>query len=128
MKPEVKAILDQVRSTADFGYVAFSDINDTNELGDNALHCVIVWGDYAAAKILIKNGINIHQPGEFGFTPLRHAIDFEQPEIAQLLLAHGAVPCTGPEKFDRERHTKHLQRLYDSIAELGKKLDEHCEG
>jgi len=126
MNPEVKAILDQVRTTADFGYVAFTDINDTNELGDNALHCVIVWGDYAAAKVLIENGINVYQPGEFGFTPLRTALDFEQPAIAQLLLAHGAVPDSSPERFDQERHNKHLLRLYDSIGELEKKLDDNC--
>jgi len=40
MKPAVQAILDRVKKTADFGYVDFTDINATNALGENALHCV----------------------------------------------------------------------------------------
>jgi ankyrin repeat protein len=66
MHPDVIKILERVKQTADFGYVDFSDINATNALGNNALHCVIVWGDYEAAKILVANGINVNQKGEEG--------------------------------------------------------------
>ncbi len=66
MHPDVLAILERVKQTADFGYVDFSDINATNELGVNALHCVIVWGDYEAAKILLAHGINVNQKDEEG--------------------------------------------------------------
>jgi hypothetical protein len=54
MNERVKALLEQVRQTADFGYVTFDDINSTNALGDSALHCVCVWGDIEAARVLIE--------------------------------------------------------------------------
>jgi len=92
MKPEVQAILDRVRETADFGYVDFSEINATNALGDNALHCVIVWGDYDAARILIENGIDIQKHGEHGYTPLHEACAFGRKDIVELLLQKGADP------------------------------------
>ena len=92
MKPEVQAILNRVKDTADFGYVDFNDINATNALGDNALHCVIVWGDYEAARILIENGIDIQKHGEHGYTPLHEACAFGRKDIAELLLQHGADP------------------------------------
>src|SRR4051794_11199413 len=90
MHPEVKSILDQVKKTADFGYVDFSDINATNHLGANALHCVIAWGDYEAAKTLIAHGINLNQKGEHDYTPLHEACSFGNKEIVKLLLDHGA--------------------------------------
>jgi len=129
MNPEVIAILEKVKSTADYGYVDFDDINATNVFGDNALHCVIVWGDYEAAKTLIANGINLNQRGEYGYTPLHTAYEFDQPEIAQLLLAHGADTS---ERIEDEkpvilaRHREHLEKLAQSIEELGKQIDEHC--
>lgn len=92
MKKEVRTLLDQVKDTADFGYVEFNDINATNEMGDNALHCVIVWGDYERAKLLIENGININQSGEHGYTPLHQACSFGHAKLVKLLLEHGANP------------------------------------
>ena len=76
MNKQVMELLRRVQSTADFGYVTFDSINATNALGDNALHCVCVWGDLEAVKQLVENGIDINQRGEHGFTPLRIAIDF----------------------------------------------------
>jgi len=92
MKPEVQAILDRVKDTADFGYVDFDAINATNALGDNALHCVIVWGDYDAARVLIENGIDIQKHGEHGYTPLHEACAFGHKNIVELLLQKGADP------------------------------------
>ena len=92
MKPEVQNILDKVKSTADFGYVDFTHINATNVLGDNALHCVIVWGDYEAASTLIENGIDIEKHGEHGYTPLHQACAFGHKDIVELLLKSGANP------------------------------------
>jgi ankyrin repeat protein len=156
MHPEVKAILDRVKDTADFGYVDFSDINATNELGDNALHCVIIWGDYEAAKVLIAHGINVNQKGENGYTPLHQACSSGHKEIARLLLENGADPfartagdlpftiarvgdhndicellqnyTTKCRDVDLERHHKHLQALSDSILNLEKQIDENCKG
>ena len=90
MPPDVDAILERVKQTPDFCYVEFADINTTNALGDNALHCVIIWGDYEAAKTLLAHGIQVNEPGEHGYTPLHQACAFGRTEIARLLLEHGA--------------------------------------
>ena len=92
MNPEVRAILDRVRETCDFGYVPFEDINDTNEFGSNALHCIAVWGDTGSARILISEGINVNQRGEDGYTPLHMAAEFGHYDLAKLLLDSGANP------------------------------------
>jgi ankyrin repeat protein len=154
MHPDVKAILEKVKDTADFGYVDFSDINATNEVGDNALHCVIVWGDYEAAKILLAHGINVNQKGEDGYTPLHDACSFGHKEIVRLLLENGAdlfartagdLPFTTarlsgqneicellrsyPNKGNDPylaKHDKHLHALSDSIQKLEKQIDDNC--
>ena len=97
MKPEVQAILNRMKDAADFGYVDFNDINATNALGDNALHCVIVWGDYEAARVLIENGIDIQKHGEHGYTPLHQACAFGHKNIVELLLQNGADPLARTE-------------------------------
>ena len=155
MHPDVLAILERVKQTADFGYVDFSDINATNELGDNALHCVIVWGDYEAAKILLAHGINVNQKGEEGFTPLHQACSFGHKEIVRLLLESGAdtfARTAGDLPFTTARLSghdeicellrafakkgsgshlqmsdKHLQALSGSIQKLESQIDEHCK-
>jgi ankyrin repeat protein len=128
MNERVVELLDRVKSTADFGYVVFDSINATNALGDNALHCVCVWGDLDSAKLLVENGINVNQPGEFGFTPLKVAFDFGHFAIAEYLKANGADPSTidAPENFDPERNALHLQRLGENIEALEKQMDERC--
>jgi ankyrin repeat protein len=97
MKPEVQSILHRVKDTADFGYVDFTDINATNALGDNALHCVIVWDDYEAARVLIENGIDLEKHGEHGYTPLHEACAFGRKAIVELLLQKGADPLARTE-------------------------------
>ena len=128
MNQDVLKILNLVKTTADFGYVNFDSINATNELGENALHCVCVWGDLAAAKILVENGINIHQQGEFGFTPLRVASDFGFPEIAAYLIEHGADKSTidAPEVFSQEKNSLHLRRLGEEIQALEAEVQATC--
>lgn len=155
MHHDVLAILERVKQTADFGYVDFSDINATNALGDNALHCVIVWGDYEAAKILVTHGINVNQKGEEGFTPLHQACLFGHKEIVRLLLESGADPLArtagdlpftmgrlsghdeiceligaytkkGSDKH-LEMHKKHQRALSGSIQKLEKQIDEKCK-
>lgn len=155
MHPEVSAILHRVKQTADLGYVDFTDINCPNELGDNALHCVIVWGDYEAAKTLVAHGININQRGDEGYTPLHQACAFGHKNIARLLLENGAdlssrtegnLPfttarlsghdeiCELVSQFAKQRghsqvrpHDRHLEALANSIRDLEKMIDEHCK-
>jgi hypothetical protein len=50
MNDAVRQIFERVKETADFGYVAFDDIYDTNAVGENALHCVCWWGDQAGMR------------------------------------------------------------------------------
>jgi ankyrin repeat protein len=120
MKAQVRELLKKIQSTADFGSVSFDSINDTNALGDNALHCVCIWGDIEAVKLLVENGIDLHQRGEFGFTPLRVAAEFGHAAIVEYLLAEGADPSAldAPEVFDREANDRHLASLCEQIRRL----------
>lgn len=120
MKTHVRELLDRVQSTVDFGYVPFPSINDVNALGDNALHCICVWGDIEAAKLLVESGIDLHQQGEFGFTPLRVASDFGHSHIVEYLLAAGADPSAlvAPEVFDGLAHAQHMTLLASELMRL----------
>jgi ankyrin repeat protein len=116
----VRELLEKVGSVPDFCGVNFNSINATNALGDNALHCVCVWGDLAATKLLVEHGIDIHQRGEFGFTPLRVAVDFGYSEIAAFLISSGADPAAidAPEVFDARANAAHLGNLQAQIESL----------
>ena len=92
MSEELKALLAQVASTADFSYVDFSDVNATNHLGENALHIAVRWGDLDAAKLLITSGVEVNKHGEHGYTPLHYACQYGNSEILKLLLDSGANP------------------------------------
>ena len=130
MNERAKAVLEQVRDTADFGYVTFDDINSTNALGDNALHCVCVWGDIDAARALIDAGININQRGERGETPLAVAESFQHGEIAELLRSLGAVSHKADldTPADPAKNAEHLRRLGELIAALAKEIEDKCAG
>lgn len=125
MNDKVQDLLRSVQSTPDFGYVDFHSINDTNALGDNALHCVCSRGDLDAAKLLVDNGINLDQRGELGFTPLNVALVFGHQDLADFLLACGADPkaLEAEPYFDRDRQTQHVQRLTEHLRELEQQLD-----
>jgi len=89
---ELKELFERISSAPDFSYVDFSDINATNALGDNALHCAAVWGDIAAVELLITAGIDINKHGEQGYTPLHYAVEHGHYDIVRLLLDSGANP------------------------------------
>ena len=128
MNEQVLELLRRVQSTADFGYVTFESINSTNAFGDNALHCVCVWGDLVAAKLLVENGINVNQPGEHGFTPLRIAVEFGDTELAEYLLANGAdaAAIEAEETFDPKANALHMQGLGEQITVLQERVAK-CE-
>lgn len=128
MNKDVRELLDRVECVPDFMGIELRDINDTNALGDNALHCVCVWGDIEAVKLLVENGVNIEQQGEGGFTPLKVADDFGQKEIVSYLISKGANTSAleADFKFNPEADAKHMERLQDGIDELEKKIDSEC--
>jgi uncharacterized protein len=89
---ELKELFERINSTADFGYVDFSDINATNALGDNALHIAVRWGDIDAVKLLLAAGLDVNKHGEHGYTPLHEAASCGHQQIVKLLLEAGANP------------------------------------
>jgi ankyrin repeat protein len=73
MGTELEGIFARLRQTTGFADTDFSDVNATSSDGDNALHCVVRWGDLAAAKALIDAGVDINKAGHLGYTPLHVA-------------------------------------------------------
>lgn len=123
MTERVRAILDRVHEVSDYCYVTFDDINSTNALGDNALHCVCVWGDIESARVLIEGGIDINKKGEFGFTPLAIAEQFGHGEIAGLLRSLGAIHAGSLNTpMDPQQRADHLKGIKSSIIELEKRI------
>ena len=128
MNEDLIKLLETIKSVPDFYGVEFSSINDTNVFGDNALHCVCVWGDITAAKLLIENGIEINQRGEGGFTPLNMALDFKHQELANYLISVGADTSVIGAKFvyDSEKSKKHMQGMAAEIKTLEEKIKNTC--
>lgn len=85
-----KALQDLLAKVSDALNVGLYSIHDTNSMGENALHCVCVWGDLPAAKLLIDAGIDINKYGERGYTPLHLACGQGHPELVALLVENGA--------------------------------------
>ena len=125
----VKELLDRVSSVPDFIGVGFTDINDRNAHGDNALHCVCVWGDLSAVKLLVENGIDIEQKGEGGFTPLKVADEFGHKDIVKYLISVGAdVSSLNAEfRFDSEAESRHIECLKKGINDLENLIDTECK-
>jgi len=90
MNSQLEEIFARLRGTADFADTDFSDVNATGIDGDNGLHCVVLWGDIAAAKVLIEAGIDVNKAGDFGYTPLHVACMRGNAEMVKLLIASGA--------------------------------------
>jgi ankyrin repeat protein len=87
---ELQKIFDRLHTTVDFAEVDFSDVNACACDGDNALHCVVRWGDIPAAKTLIAHGIDLNKAGDLGYTPLHVACMKGKVEMVQLLVEKGA--------------------------------------
>jgi len=90
MNAQLEAIFRKVRETGDFVDTDLSDLNATSIDGDNALHCVVRWGDLTAAKTLIDAGIDINKGGDLGYTPLHVACMQGNAEMIRLLIGGGA--------------------------------------
>jgi ankyrin repeat protein len=90
MNSQLDLIFSRLRETADFAHTDFSDVNATSSDGDNALHCVVRWGDLAAAKVLIDAGVDINKAGDLRYTPLHAACMKGNAEMVKLLVDKGA--------------------------------------
>lgn len=90
MSSQLEAIFARLHRTGTFADTDFSDVNATSRLGNNALHCVVGWGDLAAAKALLDAGIDINKAGDLGYTPLHVACMKGNTEMVKLLIESGA--------------------------------------
>jgi ankyrin repeat protein len=86
----LQRIIAQLHSTVAFAEVDFSDINACSLDGDNALHCIVRWGDLDAAQTLINAGVDINKAGDLGYTPLHVACMKGNIEMVKLLIDSGA--------------------------------------
>jgi len=87
----LKKLLDEINSTlGDFSECPAMSATDVASSGDSPLHKVAIWGDVAAAEVLLRNGANINALGEDDDTPLHRAIAGGHVEMVRYLLAHGA--------------------------------------
>jgi len=120
MNEHLQAIFARLRGTADFANTDFSDVNATSSDGDNALHCVVRWGDVGAAKALIDAGIDINKSGDLGYTPLHVACMKGNAEMVKLLIGGGAdmfALSEGDAPFTTARHGGH-DNICDILAPL----------
>lgn len=128
MKKAIRELLSQIEAVADFSGIKLNDINDTNSFGDNALHCVCVWGDIEAVKLLVENGINIEQRGEGGLTPLKVADEFGYSEIVSYLISKGAntKALDAEFEFNAKADALHIEKLQQGIDALEAKIQAEC--
>jgi ankyrin repeat protein len=106
MDNQLEQIFARLHEVGDFADIDFSDINATRSDGDNALHCVVGWGDLAAAKALIDAGIDVNKAGDLGYTPLHIASMKGNVAMVRLLIDSGAnlfAFCEGDTPFATAR-------------------------
>jgi ankyrin repeat protein len=128
MSSQLEEIFARLHGTADFAETDFSDVNATSGDGDNALHCVVRWGDLAAAKALIEAGIDVNKAGDLGYTPLHHACMKGNVEMVKLLIDSGAdmfALSEGDPPFATARLAGHddLCELLAPLMEAAQKRD-----
>jgi ankyrin repeat protein len=91
MSPKVQEYIESIRDDHwECDSVDTLSINSLNLDGENALHVAIHRGDTDMAKLLIAEGIDIHQPGDLGNTPLHDACSTGNMEIVRVLVESGA--------------------------------------
>ena len=90
MSPELIRFLEQAEELESFDSLSPQNINAVNCEGENVLHLAIHQNNTEIANQLIKEGINIHQPGDLGRTPLHEACAFGNMTVVNALVAAGA--------------------------------------
>ncbi len=123
MNDQLKQIFARLREVGDFPEADFSDVNVCRSDGDNALHCVVGWGDLPAARVLIDAGIDVNRSGDLGYTPLHIACMKGNVEMVKLLIDRGAdifAFSEGDTPFAVARHGGQ-DEICDLLAPLMKK-------
>jgi ankyrin repeat protein len=126
MDSNLQAIFSRLHEMADFADTDFSNVNATSGDGDNALHCVVRWGDLAAAKTLIDAGIEVNKAGDLGYTPLHVACMKGNTEMVKLLIDRGAdlfALSEGDAPFTTARRGGH-DNICDLLAPLMQRTQE----
>jgi ankyrin repeat protein len=91
--PTLEEVLRKINeSVDDFASVPARTASDKGAFDDYPIHKVAIWGDLAAAQVLLNNGANPNSAGEDGDTPLHRAISGGHSSMVQLLIANGADP------------------------------------
>ncbi len=94
-KPTLEDVLARVNeSISDFLDHPAVNANDQGSSGDCPLHKVAIWGDIAAADVLLRSGADVNAVGEDGDTPLHRAIAGRHVEMARFLVSRGASLST----------------------------------
>jgi ankyrin repeat protein len=125
MTDELKQLFAKIRNTGSYADIDYSDVNACTNDGDNALHCVILWGDIPAARMLITAGIDVNKAGDLGYTPLHIACMKGNAEMVRLLIENGAslfALSEGETPFSSARREGH-----DYICELLRPLMEKAQ-
>jgi len=120
MDTQLQAIFAKLHKTCDFAEADFSDVNASSSDGDNALHCVVRWGDLSAAKALIDAGIDVNKAGDLGYSPLHVACMKGNELMVKLLIDHGAnlfALSEGDPPFATARLSGH-NHICDMLAPL----------
>jgi ankyrin repeat protein len=108
---DVLVLEDRAISVTEIGYC-----------GDTPLHVAAIWGDVQAIDMLVLAGADLDAPGEFHFTPLRHAVGQGHVEAARRLLELGASTQTRgdwgrtPEELARSPESPRMIALFDEYS------------
>lgn len=90
---ELQEVLDRINSSVDdFASKPAQTACDKGAFDDYPLHKVAIWGDIAAAKVLLAHGADINATGEDHDTSLHRAIAGRKPEMIRFLLSQGTDP------------------------------------
>ena len=91
--PTLQEVLDKLNRTFSFWKEDDGPATTANDRGvclDYPLHKIAIWGDVAAAEVLLDHGADINARGEDDDTPLHRAIMGGHAEMVSLLLSRGA--------------------------------------
>lgn len=80
---ELQALLNEYAALPEYFGCKSIEVNQVSLFGDRPINIAATRGVLAEIDILLKNGVNINNKGEHGYTPLHNAV--EQGHIAAVL-------------------------------------------